>query len=141
MRIFGFPIVGVNDEFNIKAVSELNEILEKMGVTFEIKQIKDHENIGHLSILINMDTLEKKMTRNAGRKVDHNKAMAYSVNPTVAEVFTWRKTMTHQEIIEKIGCPRATYYRCLKKLSEVYSISEDKCDVNDEALDIDFFGI
>lgn len=113
---FGFSIFHPDDEKAIADVSEMNELLESFGISIYIKPYRDMDNMGYLGINIDTDTLEKIKTRNAGRKVNYNKSQNYNCCPTIGEVIEWKKTMTHQQIIDKIGCPRATYYRRWKEL-------------------------
>lgn len=136
IKNFGFSVLRVNDEETIAKIAELNQLLEPMGVVFDLTPYEETENkdsssVGYMGIRIDIDTLEKKKTRNAGRKKDYSKGKKYNMRPSVGDVFEWRKTMTHQQIIEKIGCPRATYYRRIKELSEDYGISDT--DTLDEA--------
>ena len=135
MAHFGFTIVGVNDEHTIANVAELNSLLKNVGISFELTPYGDMDGRGYFDISIDIDTLNKIRTRNAGRKVNHKKSQNYKCSPTIGEVLEWKKSMTHQQIIEKIGCPRATYYRAWKKLNGDF----DDLSSCDFAMDWGFF--
>ena len=137
---YGFTILGANDRRTKNDVAELNELLGSLGITFKLQPYEDtaETGSGHLGIVINNDTFRRARTRHAGRKKVYGKGKNYNCQPTVGEVFEWRKTMTHQQIIEKIGCPRATYYRRIKDLSKCYDDFKN-CEADDFILSFKFF--
>ena len=120
IRHFGFSIIGVNDKQTMDDVAELNRLLNEVGISIDLKPYENMDRTGYFGISIDIDTLNKIRTRNAGRKVSYNKSQNYNCSPTIGEVIEWKKTMTHQQIIDKIGCPRATYYRKWKELKDAF---------------------
>ena len=135
-RHFGFSIIGVNDKKTIDNVAELNRLLKDVGISIDLEPYENMDGTGYFGIGIDIDTLNKIRTRNAGRKVNYKKSQNYNCSPTIGEVLEWKKSMTHQQIIEKIGCPRATYYREWKKLNETFGDDLSGCDF---AMDWKFF--
>ena len=117
-------------------VLQLRELISIVGGMVEIREQKGKHL---LYINIDMDKFQRVTKRNAGRYKAYDKAEEkYLLNPTIAEVMRWKETMTHQQIIEKIGCPRATYYRAYRRIKEgKYTLNEVLLD---NEINSKFFG-
>lgn len=93
-------------------VEDLNRLLSKFGIKAE------YNSMQQLFIYADQDLINKATNRNAGRKKDRTLPFSYNINPKIKDVFQMQQTMTNAEIIEKIGCSRATFYRALKSAKE-----------------------
>lgn len=98
----------VNDETK-EDVSELKEILEKIGMTLSIQKSEDGER-DFLMFNYDPENVLAKFSRNAGRK----QAMTEGYL-TFEDIKNMQKEMNNEEIIKKIGISKATFYRRLKE--------------------------
>ena len=96
-------------------INELNELLNEIGVKIEVNA-PDENNIPILSIQINKDIYNKKITRNAGR----NRKYDFSKDYTYGDIWRWRSEgIKESEILKRLGCTHATYARRLKEAKEL----------------------
>lgn len=110
----------VKDALYKKQVSELNEILNEVGVTFALEEPEDADsNLQPLIVKIDLDIFAKIKNRGAGRgqSREYQKKID-ELNLTVGDVKEMKKSMKHDEIIAKIGISRAAYYRAWKLAKE-----------------------
>ena len=106
---------GISEE-NEKVVSELNEILRKMGRSGI--EIHSHEHVGErytcLTISCDTDGVHEFMRRGAGRK--QKKQISY----TISEVREMMQVETAEKVAQKLEMSRATLFRRLKQYDEDY---------------------
>lgn len=106
----------LSEEGSKEKISALNEILEKVGVKFSIEEV-GREDIERLKITVDIDQYAKMTNRKAGGRskkfVDNLKC-----KPTIKEFKELEKRMTNDELIEYLGCSRATFYRMKKKMDQ-----------------------
>ena len=108
----------VKDALYKKQVSELNEILNEIGVTFVLEE--SDNDMQPLVVKIDLDNFAKIKNRGAGRgqSKEYQKKID-ELNLTVGDVKEMKKSMKHDEIIAKIGISRAAYYRAWKMAKEL----------------------
>lgn len=95
-----------------KDVSELNEILNSVGVSFKTETVNDVEL---LTITVDHEKLNKFKTRNAGRgQSDEYRKKIRECKYTVGDIKEMKKTMKHDDIIKLLGVSRASYFRAWK---------------------------
>lgn len=104
------------------SVSKLNEILNNLGVTFEIIQEETtaKKTTNYLTISCNTQKMKEKMQRNAGRKPSVVKN-AY----TIGEIKEMAAELTAEEIAKRLGISRSTYFRKLKMYAECKYTEKD----------------
>ena len=98
------------DDLN-NQINDLNLFLNMVGSKAEMVTNGDQK---YLTIHINQEALSKKLKRGAGRRTGTIKKLNREKNPTIAEYKKMRESMTHAQIIEELGCSKATYFRTLK---------------------------
>ena len=101
----------IADSENQIKVSDLNEVLHEVGIKLELGD--GDGKFQSLSIKINFDTFAKQKHRGAGRRKKSRK-----LSFTVGQIKEMKKTMKHEEIMEQLGIPRATYYRAWKEVKD-----------------------
>lgn len=108
---YAFSVKGSEDKLR-EDIEDLNRVLSSFGLSAKYLD---------RTLLINIDSDEylKKSSRNAGRRKNYARAFDYNMNPTIQEVFEMQERMTNAQIIEQIGCPRATFYRALKNAKDL----------------------
>lgn len=117
--------VGVSGLYILTAIGDKREELKSLAVmlshcgialTSEITQ----DGNTRITFKVNEDAFFDAVYRNAGRPKNLLKSQNWDIqNVKVSDIKQMRDSgMTHQQIIEKIGCPRATYYRALKDARE-----------------------
>lgn len=110
-KCFAIQQFGKNDKCN-KDISELNEILNSVGVSFEVQTIN---NSDLFTIVVDHEKLNKFKTRNAGRgQSDEYRKKVRECKYTVGDVKEMKKTMKHDDIIKLLGISRASYFRAWK---------------------------
>lgn len=97
---------------NLENINELAELLDGIGIKIKIKEFEDSSK--GIKINYDIDEIERKLKRNAGRK--HIDCL---VNMTVEEV---RERMNKGEsakmIASELGISRSTLFRKLKYAEE-----------------------
>lgn len=107
-------------EEDLQSLSLLKEILSKSGATLDVTHNiqRDGTEYNSIYIYMNEDKVAVKTTRNAGRKQQLFKNGKYK-ECTVSELkMKLESGMKKTEIINELGCPKATFYRILKNLGE-----------------------
>lgn len=98
-------------------VSALNEILEKVGVHISVDDVPFDPGVLRMKLTIDFEKYGKMTNRKAGGRskkfVDNLKC-----KPTIKEFKELEKRMTNDELIEYLGCSRATFYRMKKKMDQ-----------------------
>lgn len=93
-------------------ISELNKILNSVGISFNSDTINDVEL---LTIAIDHEKLNKFKTRNAGRgQSDEYRKKVRECKYTVGDIKEMKKSMKHDDIIKLLGVSRASYFRAWK---------------------------
>lgn len=111
-----FLIRGGVSEEDEKVISELNEILHKMGRSGI--EIHSHERMGEryncLTISCDTDGVHEFMRRGAGRK------QKQQITYTISEVREMMQVETAEKVAQKLEMSRATLFRRLKQYDEDY---------------------
>lgn len=92
-------------------IETLNQILSPVGAFAELKPMKD-EDYGLLTIKYDMDVVNKKSSRYAGRK---KKFTSYTFNKTWGEVKREVKETSQYAVAAKMGIHPSTLSRKLKQ--------------------------
>lgn len=95
-----------------KDISELNEILNSIGVSFEVQTINCSDLF---TVVVDHEKLNKFKTRNAGRgQSNEYRKKIKECKYTVGDIKEMKKTMKHDDIIKLLGISRASYFRAWK---------------------------
>lgn len=106
-----FVLQDKSDKCN-KDISELNEILNNIGVSFEVQTINGSDLF---TVKVDHEKLNKFKTRNAGRgQSDEYRKKIKECKYTVGDIKEMKKSMKHDDIIKLIGISRASYFRAWK---------------------------
>lgn len=122
-----FSFLVYNDSTNAEKISDLNMILKKIGIEFNLEDI-DYMDINctaqRLSISIDYDTFSCYTTRGAGgvQSDEYQEKLKYLSGITIGEIKKMKETTTHTKIIEelnkklpdKMNISHATYFRAWK---------------------------
>lgn len=102
------------NDFNIKRINELNELLSQNGISFNLSEDKEANNDTYYSLIINYDTdiIQHKINRNAGA---NKKYIGQISTATIRERM---KTESAEAIAADLGISRATLFRRLKNAEE-----------------------
>lgn len=103
------------DSDSMHRLAVLKECLDKVGIEMTAVRYED-EKTDVLSFKIDFETFSKVTQRGAGRKKDYSMSERYK-KCTVSELKTKLESMKKCEIIEELGCPKATFYRILKNIA------------------------
>lgn len=107
-------------------VTQINDQIANIGVSLILNRVGDESS--YLTIVVNQQKLKEHKTRFAGRrKGTYSSKEKWKIKSiSVQEVLDLREQgKEHSEIIEMIGCPRATYYRAWKKVKDDPDIDRD----------------
>ena len=97
--------------------TKINEAIGNMGVSLILSRVGDDSS--YLTVVVDQQKLREHKTRFAGRrKGTYSSKDGWKIKSiSVQEVLDLRKRgKTHEEIMEMIGCPRASYYRAWKRV-------------------------
>lgn len=97
---------------DMSVVSELNEILRKMGSEISVEPTAD-ENFSYLTIIFDTKKAHDFLSRGAGRK-RKEPTSDYSI----AEIRKMLEKEPAEEVAKKLGVSRATLFRRLRALKE-----------------------
>ena len=112
-------------EETAEKIAAVNEAIAHTGVSLLLNKLG---NDAYLTIAVDQQKLKENKTRFAGRRKGtySTKANWKIKSISVQEILTLREQgKEHSEIIEMIGCPRATYYRAWKKVKDDPDIDLD----------------
>ena len=112
-------------EETAEKISAVNEAIAHTGVSLLLNKVG---NDAYLTVAVDQQKLKENKTRFAGRRKGtySTKANWKIKSISVQEILTLREQgKEHSEIIEMIGCPRATYYRAWKKVKDDPDIDLD----------------
>lgn len=89
-------------------VSELNERLDNIGVSFKVQIINGSDLF---TVEVDHEKLNKFKTRNAGRgQSDEYRKKIKECKYTVGDIKEMKKSMKHDDIIKLLGISRASYF-------------------------------
>lgn len=108
-------------EDNVKeSLEEINGLIGSLGITLLHDITAGGESI--IKLQLDAKQIENIRKRSAGRPRNY-RSSAFSYG----DIYNWRKEgKTTKEIIEILGCSRATYYRRLKEAMEWNTSEETK---------------
>lgn len=112
-------------EETAEKIAAVNEAIAHTGVSLLLNKVG---NDAYLTVAVDQQKLKENKTRFAGRRKGtySTKANWKIKSISVQEILTLREQgKEHSEIIEMIGCPRATYYRAWKKVKDDPDIDLD----------------
>lgn len=101
---------------NKRNITELNNILNKTGVSFNLEAHKTTNGKEYTTLSINVDfnVIDKIQNRKAGRK----KEIAQK-NISFGELKELQKSMSNKEIIQYLGCSKSAFYRAVKRIEDL----------------------
>lgn len=112
-------------EETAEKIAAVNEAIAHTGVSLLLNKVG---NDAYLTVAVDQQKLKENKTRFAGRRKGtySTKANWKIKSISVQEILTLREQgMKHEEIIEMIGCPRASYYRAWKRVKSDPEIDLD----------------
>ena len=117
-------LLGIGTTYAEDKVSESLEEINALVSILGIRLLQDTTAGGETIIKLQLDTkkIENSKKRGAGRpRGYHSSTFSYG------DIYAWRREgKTTKEIIEILGCSRATYYRRLKEALEWNISAETK---------------
>ena len=107
-------------ENKLDELAVMEEILQKFGVSIEVKRYESTGTSGYDIVTMKVDEKQykKATTRHAGRKANFSEKYDKYNACTVKELQEKLQTMTKTKIAEELGCPRMTLYRILKNIEQ-----------------------
>ena len=111
---FSFLLDSIEVDIANEEVKNLSQLLSCIGGKASISKRTD-SGIVFLNIDFSEDTLQKKLTRSAGRKRIYNFDCEY----TYGDIRAWKaQKVPEGKILSRLNCTRSTFYRRMREARE-----------------------